>query len=180
MAAHAMRYPRRRRWPARLLGLLATAAFLGSGVLIAYWVMPQKDTPAVHSPRSKAAVKKHRVKHKPTLTKAQLTARKAAVAKVTADGYEPVGLASWRPRSELQVLVGRNDSGAMRAFFFTGSTFVGYDDADTSNHVRVIRAGDSRVTLGYRLSTGDSEKVEFDWSDGTLQHALPVPPSSIR
>jgi hypothetical protein len=179
MAAHAMRYPRRRRWPSRVLGLLATAAFLGSGVLIASWVMPQKDEPAASARHSGAAARKH-AKAKPKLTKAQLKARKAAVAKLTADGYEAVSLRTWRPKSELKVLVGRNDAGAMRAFFFNGSTFVGYDDPATSNHVRVVRAGDAKVTLAYRVSTGGPEKVEFEWSDGTLQHALPVPPSSIR
>jgi hypothetical protein len=102
------------------------------------------------------------------------------VAKLTADGYGAVSLRSWRPKSELKVLVGRNDSGAMRAFFFNGTTFIGYDDPATSNRVRVVKAGDSKVTLAYRVSTGDSEKVEFEYSDGTLQHALPVPPSSIR
>src|SRR4029079_6764345 len=51
MAAHAMRYPRRRRWPKRMLGLLATAAFLGSGVLIASWVIP-KDEPAAPARRA--------------------------------------------------------------------------------------------------------------------------------
>ena len=178
MAAHAMRYHRRRRWPSRMLGLLATAAFLGSGVLIASWVMPQKDEPAAPARQSAAGKKPKKVK--PKLTKAQLKLRKAAVAKLADDGYEPVALASWRPRSELKVLVGRNDSGAMRAFFFNGSTFVGYDDPATSNHVRVVRAGDAKVTLAYRVSTGGAERVEFDWSDGTLQHALPVPPSSIR
>jgi hypothetical protein len=161
-----------------MLGLLATAAFLGSGVLIASWVMP-KDEPVAPAPKTGAAAKKP-AKVKPKLTKAQLKARKAAVAKLAADGYEPVALAAWRPRSELKVLVGRNDSGAMRAFFFNGSAFVGYDDPATSNHVRVVRAGDARVTLAYRVSTGGSEKVEFEWSDGSLQHALPVPPSSIR
>src|SRR4051794_34900760 len=104
MAAHAMRYPRRRRWPKRMLGLLATAAFLGSGVLIASWVMPQKDTPLAPAPQPGAAAKK-KAKAKPALTKAQLKQRKAAVAKLTTDGYEAVSLRTWRPKSELKVLV---------------------------------------------------------------------------
>src|SRR4051794_10705181 len=170
MAAHAMRYsPGRRRWPKRMLGLLATLAFLGSGVLIASWVLPQKDEPVAPAPQAEAAAKHP---GKPKLTKAQLKARKAAVAKLTAAGYEPVALAAWRPRSELKVLLGENDSGAMRAFFFNGSTFVGYDDPATSNHVRVVRAGDARVTLAYRVSTGGSEKVQFEWRDGSLQHTV--------
>jgi hypothetical protein len=161
-----------------MLGLLATLAFLGSGVLIASWVMP-KDEPVAPAPKPGAAAKKP-AKAKPKLTKAQLKARKAAVAKLTGDGYEAVSLRTWRPKSELKVLVGRNDSGAMRAFFFSGSKFIGYDDPATSNHVRVVKAGDSKVTLAYRVSPGGSEKVEFEYGDGSLQHALPVPPSSIR
>src|SRR5690348_4909296 len=109
MAAHAMRYPRRRRWPKRMLGLLATAAFLGSGALIASWVIP-KDEPVARAPRAGAAVKKKRAKAKPALTKAQLKQRKAAIAKLTADGYEPVALRQWRAKGPLKVLVGRNDS----------------------------------------------------------------------
>ena len=37
--------------------LIATAAFLGSGVLIASWVMPEKDTPAP-APNPGATVEK--------------------------------------------------------------------------------------------------------------------------
>jgi hypothetical protein len=162
-----------------MLGLLATAAFLGSGVLIASWVIP-KDESVAPVPRAGAAAKKKPAKAKPSLTKAQLKQRKAAVAKLTAGGYEPVTLRDWRPRGPLKVLVGRNDSGAMRAFFFNGATFIGYDDPATSNHVRVIHAGREDVTLAYRVSTGDPEKVKFSWVDGTLQHDVPVPPSSIR
>ena len=162
-----------------MLGLLATAAFLGSGVLIASWVIP-KDEPVSPAPRAEGAVKKKRAKAKPALTKAQIKQRKAAVAKLTGDGYEAVSLRDWRPKGPLKVLLGRNDSGAMRAFFFDGATFIGYDDPATSNHVRVVHAGREDVTLAYRVSTGDPQKVKFSWVDGTLQHDVPVPPSSIR
>ena len=162
-----------------MLGLLATAAFLGSGVLIASWVIP-KDEPAAPAPRTGAAAKKKPAKAKPALTKAQIKQRKAAVAKLTGDGYEAVSLRAWRPKGPLKVLIGRNDSGAMRAFFFNGATFIGYDDPATSNHLRVVHAGRSDVTLAYRVSTGDPAKVKFSWVDGTLQHDVPVPPSSIR
>ena len=80
-----------------MLGLLATAAFLGSGVLIASWVIP-KDEPAAPAPRTGAAAKKKPAKAKPALTKAQIKQRKAAVAKLTGDGYEAVSLRAWRPK----------------------------------------------------------------------------------
>jgi hypothetical protein len=162
-----------------MLGLLATAAFLGSGVLIASWVIP-KDDAVAPAPRAGGAVKKKPAKAKPSLTKAQIKQRKAAVAKLSGDGYEAVSLRDWRPKGPLKVLLGRNDAGAMRAFFFNGATFIGYDDPATSNHVRVVHAGREDVTLAYRVSTGDPQKVKFSWVDGTLQHDVPVPPSSIR
>ena len=97
MAAHAMHYPRKRRWPLRLLGFLATIALLGSGAAIAYMVLPAKDeTPAIAA-KPRTAVKGE-TKAKP-LTKAQKRARREAVAKLTGEGYEPVRLADWRPRA---------------------------------------------------------------------------------
>src|SRR3954454_21950415 len=107
MAAHAMRLPRRRRWPQRLLGLLATAALLGSGVAIAYMVLP--DDQATAPPPSGAAVKAP-APSKPTMTKAQKRARHAAVAKVRADGYDVVRLADWRAGPKLKVLIGTTDA----------------------------------------------------------------------
>ena len=44
-----MRYPpapRRRRWPSRILGVLATAALLGTGVAIATMVIPKPEQEA--------------------------------------------------------------------------------------------------------------------------------------
>src|SRR5262245_57840857 len=159
MAAHAVHLPRRRRWPKRLLALIATLAFLGSGVLIAYWVMPEKETPATVPT---TPVVKQKPAAKPALTKAQKKARHAAVAKLSAEGYEPVRLADWRAGPKLKVLVGTTDSGAMRAFFFAGSTFVGYDDPATSTNLRVAKSNKDSVTLAYKLSTGGAEKVRFE------------------
>jgi hypothetical protein len=179
MAAHAVHLPRRRRWPKRLLALLATAAFLGSGVLIAYMVMPEEDTLAP-APTPGAAAKKQAAP-KPTLTKAQKNARHAAVAKLSAEGYEPVRLADWRAGPKLKVLVGTTDSGAMRAFFFSGATFIGYDDPATSTNLRVAKSTKASVTLAYKLSTGGAEKVKFELQDGkAVATGGTIPPSSIR
>src|SRR3954453_13922960 len=179
MAAHAMRLPRRRRWPKRVLAFLATVAFLGSGVLIAYMVMPEKDAPA--PPATSAAANGPAPKAKPALTKAQKQARHAAVAKLSAEGYEPVRLADWRAGPKLKVLVGTTDSGAMRAFFFSGARFVGHDDPATSTSLRVAKSSKDSVTLAYKVSTGGAEKVRFEFKDGQIVTTRrPIPPSSIR
>jgi hypothetical protein len=181
MAAHAIRIPparRRRRWPLRLLGLLATAAFLGSGVAIALMVMPKdKAATSTTPPPAKAKPAPH---GKAGMTKAQKRARHAAVAVLAGEGYEPVRLADWRPRASLKVLIGRDDAGAMRAFFFADGKFVGHDDPTTSNHLWVAKAGRREVTLAYRLSTGSTEKVGFRWQNGDLAPSGPIPPSTVR
>jgi hypothetical protein len=179
MAAHAMRFPRRRRWPQRLAGLVGTLALLGSGAAIAVMVMPEKKQAAVPAPAPGAAVK-GASKTKAPLTAAQKRARRTAVAKLTDEGYEPVRLADWRPGAALKVLVGRAETGAMRAFFFAGGEFVGYDDPATSNNLRVAKASRDAVTLAYRVSTGSTEKVRFVWRDGALEPTTTVPLASIR
>jgi hypothetical protein len=185
MAAHAMRYPpaprRRRRWPSRILGVLATAAFLGSGVAIALMVMPERKEreAAVRDSTSKPAPA---ATDKPAgLTKSQKAARRAAARTLLEQGYEPVRLADWRPQHDLRVLVGRSDTGAMRAFFFVKREFVGNDDASSSTRLRVAKVGKEAITLSYGLTTGGSEKVKFEWVDGSLEPTGgTVPPSTVR
>jgi len=175
-----MGYPRRRRWPSRILGVLATAAFLGTGVAIALMVLPEpEEEAAVRATPPPAATPA--AADKPVLTKGQLKARRAAVATLTEQGYDPVRLADWRPGNDLRVLVGRADTGAMRAFFFVKREFVGNDDASSSSKLRVARVGDEAVTLAYGVSTGGTEKVRFEWVDGTLQPTGgTIPPSTVR
>jgi hypothetical protein len=178
-----MRYPpapHRRRWPSRVLGVLATAAFLGTGVAIALMVMPEpeeqaavKSTPAPAPAPVKA--------DKRALSKRQLAARRAAVRTLVEQGYEPIRLADWRPANELRVLVGESDTGAMRAFFFVNREFVGNDDASSSSRLRVAKVGDEAITLAYGLSTGGNEKVRFEWVDGKLEATGgTIPPSTLR
>jgi hypothetical protein len=178
-----MRYPpapHRRRWPSRILGVLATAAFLGTGVAIALMVMPEPEEHVV--PQSTPAPTPAPAKaDKPALSKRQLAARRAAVRTLVEQGYEPVRLADWRPRNQLRVLVGETDTGAMRAFFFNGREFVGNDDASSSSRLRVAKVGDEAITLAYGITTGGSEKVRFEWLDGTLQATGgTIPPSTLR
>ncbi len=179
-----MRYPpapRRRRWPSRILGVLATLAFLGSGVLIAYWVMPQPEEEAAVRGTTPAPAPSTTVEKPAGLTKSQKAARRAAVSTLTEQGYDPIRLTDWRPRNDLRVLVGRSDTGAMRAFFFLKREFVGNDDAASSTRLRVAKIGDESVTLAYGLSTGGSEKVRFEWVNGTLEPTGgTVPPSTVR
>ena len=89
-------------------------------------------------------------------------------------------LADWRPKAELKVLVGRNDQGAMRAFFFSGREFLGNDDPVTSNNIRVTKREKGAVTLSYRVSTGGRERVRFSLENGALAHTDPIPPSTVR
>jgi hypothetical protein len=184
MAAHAMRYPpapRRRRWPSRVVAVLATAAFLGTGVAIALMVMPEPEEQAAVTETPAPAPAATTKAEKPTMTKGQLAARRAAVRTLVEQGYEPVRLTDWRPQNELRVLVGESDTGAMRAFFFVGREFVGNDDASSSTRLRVTKVGDESVTLAYGVSTGGSEKVRFEWLDGTLQATGgTIPPSTLR
>jgi hypothetical protein len=183
MAAHAMRYPpapRRRRWPARILGVLATAAFLGTGVAIALMVMPEREKAAVEATPTPAPPAAAKGLRRP-LSDRQLAARRAAARTLIEQGYEPVRLADWRPQHDLRVLVGRSDTGAMRAFFFVKREFVGNDDATSSTRLRVAKVGDEAITLSYGLTTGGSEKVKFEWVDGSLKPTGgTVPPSTVR
>jgi LppP/LprE lipoprotein len=161
-----------------MLGFLATAALLGSGAAIAYMVMPDRDHGA-------AATAPPAAKPKPApkaagLTKTQKRARHEAVGVLAEEGYAPTRLADWRPKAALKVLVGRDDQGAMRAFFFADGKFLGHDDSATSNDIRVAKAAKDAVTLSYGLSTGGREKISFQLADGDVAAQSPVPPSTIR
>jgi hypothetical protein len=184
MAADAMQYPpapHRRRWPSRILAVLATAAFLGTGVAIALMVMPDPaEEEATVSNTPPPAAEQPKAERR-GLTKTQRAARRAAVGTLAEQGYEPVRLHDWRPGNDLRVLVGESDTGARRAFFFVKREFVGNDDASSSTRLRVSTVGDEAITLAYGLSTGGIEKVRFEWVDGTLQATGgTVPPSTLR
>ena len=186
MAVHVVRVSpahnpshRRRRWPLRLLGLVATAAFLGSGAAIALMVMPDSHPAAATKGAPQAKAKRAHKGH-PGLTRAQKRERSKAVGALRSEGYDPARLADWRPRAELQVLVGRNEQGAMRAYFFSGGKFLGHDDASTSNSIRVAKQRKDSVTLAYRVSTGGHQNVTFHLQDGVVEPTSPIPPLSVR
>jgi hypothetical protein len=190
MAAHAMRYPpapRRRRWPSRILGVLATAALLGTGVAIAMMVIPKPEEEVATAPPASAAAEDSAAK--PGTTPAQRAARRAAVNTLNEQGFKPVRVADWQPEHTLRVLIGRDDSGAERAFFFVRKRFVGNDDATASAAVRVSAARENGVTLTYRLfgetdqaccPKGERVKVTFRWQDGKLAPTGEIPPAFER
>jgi cytoskeletal protein RodZ len=190
MAAHAMRYPpapRRRRWPSRILGVLATAVLLGTGVVIAQMVIPKPEEQAATPPPTASPVEENAAPL--GMTPAQKAARRAAVTTLDEQGFRPVKVADWHPEHTLRVLIGRDESGAERAFFFVKRRFVGNDDATASAAVRVSAARENGVTLTYRLfgatdqaccPKGERVKVTFRWKDGTLVPGGEVPPAFER
>jgi hypothetical protein len=187
---------RRRRWPARVAGLLGTSALLGTGVAIALMVMPRSDeeavVPAAPAATPAAGERAHKRPRTPKLTPAQRRARRAAVATLTREGYEPVTLEDYRPRSELRVLIGRpatDDRGPRRAFFFAGREFVGYDSEFPSSRLRVVRAGERAVTLAYGIyEAGDRRccpggglvRVRFRWDGAALAPSTALPDPLVR
>jgi hypothetical protein len=187
---------RRRRWPARVAGLLGTAALLGSGVAIAYMVMPSEGEEAV-VPSAPAATpehgnKKNKKPRRHELTRAEKRIRAAAVATLTAQGYEPVRLADYDIRDELRVLIGRpaiDDAGDRRAFFFVRREYIGHDSDSASASLRVVRSGERTVTLSYGLyDPGDQRccphgghaRVRFRLKGGTLSPQGEIPALAER
>jgi LppP/LprE lipoprotein len=171
-----------------VLGVLATAALLGTGVAIALMVIPEPEEEPAATQRPPAAAAEAPAA-KTGLTPGQRAARRAAVSTLTEQGFEPVRLADWQPEHTLRVLIGRDESGSERAFFFVKRRFVGNDDATASATVRVSAARENGVTLSYRLfeptdepccPKGERVKVTFRWQDGTLTPTAAVPPAIER
>jgi LppP/LprE lipoprotein len=187
--------PSRRRWPARVAGLLGTAALLGTGGAIAVMVIPSSNEEAVvpaapaATPTPESAAEKPR---KPALTRAQRRARNAAAATLTQEGFEPVRLADYDPRAELRVLIGRpatDDAGPRRAFFFAGRSFIGNDSEAPSAKLHVARARDRAITLAYGLyepgdqrccPSGGTVRVRFRWDGAALAPQDEIPPAHLR
>ncbi len=179
-----------RQWLRRLMALLGTAALLGSGVAIAVMVWPSRGEEAV-VPSAPAAESEPTAKAKPKppeLTPAERRSRRAAVATLAEQGYEPVTLTDYDEKADLRVLIGRAD-GARRAFFFAGRRFVGYDSDFASRRLRVQRSGKRSVTLAYRLygpadreccPKGETVAVRFRWDGATLASPDALPDAWLR
>jgi LppP/LprE lipoprotein len=184
----------RRRWPARVAGLLGTAALLGSGVAIAVMVMPspseEREAPAATPVDDGAAVKEP--PPKPKLTPGQRRARRAAIEMLAGEGFEPVRLGDYRFDRELRVLIGRpadDDEGPRRAFFFVKREFIGFDSDAPSSNLRVARGTQRSITLAYGMYTpgdrvccpsGGTERVQFAWDGFTLAPQSELPDPFVR
>jgi LppP/LprE lipoprotein len=179
----------RRRWPARIAGLLGTAALLGAGAAIAMMVIPSPEDDA-GVPAAPAATPEGG--REPSLTRAERRARRAAAALLAEQGLRPARLGDYDPRSRLRILLARpadDESGDRRAFFFAGRRFAG-NDADTpSAQLRVVRAGDRSVTLQYGLyeagdrrccPQGGTARVRFRLEGGAVEPRGEVPPAAAR
>jgi LppP/LprE lipoprotein len=187
------RLPRRTsgsRWLLRLVGVLATAAFLGVGIASALMIVPDKDSgsaalavepTATATPKPKAAKKK--VKPKPKgPTKAQLAVRKAAVAELRSQGFTTLRQSDYDFKATLRVLIGRpvgDAGGGSYAFFFNKGTYLGKDSTSPSTKVTVAKQGKSSVTLSYDTSAGRT-KVRFKLDEAGLQPLDPIPAPAER
>jgi hypothetical protein len=178
----------------RFLGLLATATVLAVGAFAVITAIPENsddsallDSAPAATPEPAPKATKEPKPEKPKYTRAQRRARAAAVGVLRDNGYRPVHLADYRPDKTLRVLIGRGDGG-QRAFFFAGGTYLGNDAADDSHRIRVMRAGNSSVSLSYRLfregdkpccPKGGTARVLFRW-DGEALAAQTAIPSSLQ
>jgi hypothetical protein len=187
------------RWARRIVGLLATAALLGSGVAIATMVMPDPGrdsvveaapaaTPEKAKPTPTPAKKKAKKKGP---TKAQLAVRKAAVAEVRSKGYTTLTLGDYDFKATLRVLIARpvgDAAGGYRAFFFLKETFLGNDSLGPSSLLKVSRQRKTSVTLSYGVyATGDTagqpsgrKRVRFQLEGGGIRALDPIPLDAAR
>jgi hypothetical protein len=200
------RLPRKRseyRWARRIAGLLATAAFLGAGVAIALMILPEGGgeesavaaaptaTPVKEKAAKKKSAKKKQARKPKGPTKAQLAARKAAVAEVRRQGFTTLKLSDYDPKATLRVLVGRpvgDAAGGTRAFFFLKESFLGNDASAPSSKLTVVKQGKVTVTLSYGVySPGDTagapsgrKRVRFRLQGGQVQPLDTIPLDSAR
>ena len=195
--------PRRKssRWARRIVGVLATIAFIGVGVAIAQMVIPEPDgteaSAASLAPTATATpAKKHKTAKKKKAkpkgpTKAERESTKAAVAIVRQKGFTTLKQSDYDPKATFRVLIGRpvgDSAGGNRAFFFMKDTFLGNDALSPSTKLTVARTGKVTVTLSYGVyESGDPagqpsarKKVRFRL-EGTRIHALDtIPLDSAR
>ena len=195
--------PRRKssRWARRIVGVLATIAFIGVGVAIAQMVIPEPDgteaSAAALAPTATATpAKKHKTAKKKKAkpkgpTKAERESTKAAVAIVRQKGFTTLKQSDYDPKATFRVLIGRpvgDSAGGNRAFFFMKDTFLGNDALSPSTKLTVAKTGKVTVTLSYGVyESGDPagqpsarKKVRFRL-EGTRIHALDtIPLDSAR
>jgi LppP/LprE lipoprotein len=175
----------------RFFGLLATGALLAVGAGAALTIATDARLPTINSSTAqppapqeldtpvKKAVKKKQAPAAPKLTAAQREARAAAVVTLRGEGYRPVALSDYAAGKELRVLIGRGDAG-QRAFFFAGGKYIGNDTTSDSDRITVVRAGNSSVSLSYKIAGGKPERVLFRWDGKHLAPQTAIPPATAR
>jgi hypothetical protein len=112
----------------------------------------------------------------------------AAAARVRGTGFEPVSTATYNPSDTLRVLIGRDGSGAERAFFFEQDRYLGTDLSSSSGSISVAGSSDTEVVLRYGIyRTSDSlccpsssRTVRFELDNGALSPMDPVPSAALR
>lgn len=178
------------RWMTRIVGLLATAAFLGIGVASALMIVPDGDDDSALSAAPAATPKKTPTpeatptpKPKPKgPTKAQRAQRTAAVAEVRRQGFTTLKLEDYDYKATLRVLIGRpvgDAAGGSYAFFFLKDRFLGKDSTSPTTKLTVAKKGKTTVTLAYETSAGRT-KVRFKLEGEVLQPLDPIPPAGDR
>jgi hypothetical protein len=116
-----------------------------------------------------------------------------AAAVVRAHGFTPNDTVQYHPGQTLRVMVGtRTGSGDgydQQAFFFLGGHYIGTDTAQPSASIKVVRQGDTEVTLAYPLyhahdplccPSGGSATVNFQLDNGRLTPLQSIPPASSQ
>src|SRR3954471_17049288 len=185
------------RWSRRIFGLLATAAFIGVGVVSAQMILPnsgEKSNAALSAPTAtatpkakKSTKKKAAAKKKSGLTVAQRKARAAAIKDMRVQGFTTTKLSDYDPKATLRVLIGRpvgDAGGGYQAFFFTKTGLIGRDAHQPSTQLKVAKKGKNAITLKYGIyQSGDragspsgSQDVKFALVNGVLvpQDAIPL------
>jgi|GEM_PF-2845075 hypothetical protein len=188
-------------WTRRIVGLLATAAFLGVAVAIFQMVRPDGGAAVVASEatatptatekkQSGSAKKKKSSKPKP-LTAAQKRARDRAVDTLREQGDTTLRPQDYDPRARLRVLIGRpvgDSTGGYKAYFFTKDGLVGKDGDFRSTKLEVAKQGKATITLRYGVyKDGDkagqpsgTKRVRFRLDGLSLTALDTVPPAEAR
>jgi hypothetical protein len=198
------RLPRRStpsRWALRIVGLLATAAFLGVGVASALMIVPDSGGGAVlgATATSTPTPAKHKAKHKTKAkasapkgpTKAQRAARTAALAEIRRQGFTTLKPSDYDYKATLRVLVGRpvgDAAGGSYAFFFIVDRFIGKDAPGPSTKLSVVKAGRTSVTLSYGTYVAGEQaccpsgrtRVRFRLEGERVQALDTIPPAGAR
>lgn len=187
------------RWTRRIVGLVATVAFLGVGFAIYDMVRPEGAEPVgaattqvtptatAKAKKTSSKTKKKASKPKP-LTKAEKRAREQAVERIRKEGDTTLRPQDYDPRARLRVLIGRpvgDSTGGYTAYFFTRDGFLGKDAQFRSTELKVAKQGKATITLRYGVyeegdkpgSPSGTKRVRFRL-DGTAMTALDTVPAA--